>query len=142
MSYGFLFFKGMEGLTAPKIEGKFSLRASTTGSIFMDDVVVPEENLLPHVTGLKVSVKNQAGIYLLKVGNRNTRTRCEICSKLTIMTPERCFLEPLFNKVADLKIYNSIKRRFQRRCRSCIFIVNFEHISGLVLVFLLLRLSS
>ena len=67
MGYGFLFFKGMEGLTAPKIEGKFSLRASTTGSIFMDDVVVPEENLLPHVTGLKVSVKNPAGIYLLKV---------------------------------------------------------------------------
>ena len=96
MSYGFLFFKGMEGLTAPKIEGKFSLRASTTGSIFMDDVVVPEENLLPHVTGLKVSVKNQAGIYLLKVGNRNTRTRCEICSKLTITTPERCFFWSLF----------------------------------------------
>ena len=81
----------MEGLTAPKIEGKFSLRASTTGSIFMHDVVVPEENLLPHVTGLKVSVKNPAGIYLLKVGNRNTRTSCEICSKLTIKTPERRF---------------------------------------------------
>lgn len=44
----------MKGLTAPKIEGKFSLRASVTGSIFMDDVHVPEENLLPHVTGLKV----------------------------------------------------------------------------------------
>jgi len=45
----------MAGLTAPKIEGKFSLRASVTGSIFMDDVTVPEDNLLPHVTGLKVS---------------------------------------------------------------------------------------
>ena len=44
----------MNGLTAPKIEGKFSLRASVTGSIFMDDVVVPEENLLPNVSGLKV----------------------------------------------------------------------------------------
>ncbi|XP_057299479.1 glutaryl-CoA dehydrogenase, mitochondrial-like [Hydractinia symbiolongicarpus] len=43
----------MKGLTAPKIEGKFSLRASSTGSIYMDDVVVPEDNLLPNVTGLK-----------------------------------------------------------------------------------------
>ena len=33
--------------------------------------------------------RNPAGIYLLKVNNRNTRTRCEICSKLTIKTPER-----------------------------------------------------
>ena len=45
----------MPGLTAPKIEGKFSLRASQTGSISMDDVEVPEENLLPNVEGLKVS---------------------------------------------------------------------------------------
>ena len=44
------------------------------------------------------------GIYLLKVNNRNTRTRCEICSKLTIKTPER---------------------RHWRR--SCVVIVNFEH---------------
>jgi len=50
---GFILEKGMPGLTAPKIEGKFSLRASITGSIFMEDVVVPEENLLPNVTGLK-----------------------------------------------------------------------------------------
>ena len=58
-----------------------------------------------------------AGIYLLKVNNRNTRTRCEICSKLT-KTPER--------------------RQWRR---SGIFIVNFEHISDLVLVFLLLTLN-
>lgn len=44
----------MKGLTAPKIEGKFSLRASVTGSIYMDDVAVPEDNLLPNVAGLKV----------------------------------------------------------------------------------------
>merc|ERR1712038_995645 len=43
----------MKGLTAPKIEGKFSLRASTTGQIVMEDVEVPEENLLPNVEGLK-----------------------------------------------------------------------------------------
>ena len=58
-----------------------------------------------------------AGIYLLKVNIRNTRARCEIYSKLTIKIPER------------------------RRRRSGIFIVNFEHISHLVLVFLFLTLK-
>ena len=43
----------MAGLSAPKIEGKFSLRASVTGEIVMDDVLVPAEHLLPNVTGLK-----------------------------------------------------------------------------------------
>ena len=50
---GFILEKGMKGLSAPKIEGKFSLRASITGEIVMDDVFVPEENLLPGVQGLK-----------------------------------------------------------------------------------------
>ena len=67
----------------------------------------------------KLEIANPAGIYLLKVNNRNTRTRCEICSKLTINTPER---------------------RHWRR--SGVFIVNFEHISHLVLVFLLLTLNK
>ncbi|GHA48651.1 glutaryl-CoA dehydrogenase [Amylibacter ulvae] len=49
---GFVLEKGMKGLNAPKIEGKFSLRASTTGMIQMDEVFVPEENLLPNVAGL------------------------------------------------------------------------------------------
>jgi len=49
---GFVLEKGMEGLSAPKIEGKFSLRASITGEIVMEDVFVPEENLLPNVEGL------------------------------------------------------------------------------------------
>ena len=57
-----------------------------------------------------------AGNYMFQVNNRNTRTRSEICSKLIIKTPER------------------------RRC-SAAFIVNFEHISHLVLVLLLLTLS-
>ena len=60
----------------------------------------------------------QAGNYMFKVNNRNNRTRCEICSKLTIKTPER--------------------RQWRR---SGVFIVNFEHISHLVLVFLLLTLN-
>jgi glutaryl-CoA dehydrogenase len=50
---GFVLDKGMAGLSAPKIEGKFSLRASVTGEIVMDDVFVPDENLLPNVRGLK-----------------------------------------------------------------------------------------
>ena len=54
--------------------------------------------------------------YLLKVNNRNARKRCEICSKLTIKTPKR------------------------HQQRSDVFIVNFEHISHLVLVFLSLAL--
>ena len=60
-----------------------------------------------------------AGIYLLKVNNRNTRLMCEICSKLNIKTPER---------------------RHWRR--SGVFIVNLEHISHLVLVFLLFTLNK
>ena len=50
---GFLLEKGMKGLTAPEIEGKFSLRASVTGQIAMDEVEVPEELVLPHAKGLK-----------------------------------------------------------------------------------------
>ena len=61
---------------------------------------------------------NPAGIYLLKVNNRNTRTRCEIYSKLTIKIPERLQWH-----------------------RSGIVIVNFERILLLVLVFLLLTLN-
>jgi glutaryl-CoA dehydrogenase len=50
---GFVLEKGMEGLSAPKIEGKFSLRASITGEIVLDEVFVPEDHLLPNVAGLK-----------------------------------------------------------------------------------------
>jgi glutaryl-CoA dehydrogenase len=50
---GFILERGMPGLTAPRIEGKFSLRASATGEVVMDDVYVPEENLLPGVEGLR-----------------------------------------------------------------------------------------
>jgi glutaryl-CoA dehydrogenase len=49
---GFVLEKGMKGLTAPKIEGKFSLRASITGEIVMDEVFVPEENMFPEIRGL------------------------------------------------------------------------------------------
>ncbi len=50
---GFILEKGVKGLSAPKIEGKLSLRASITGEIVLDNVEVPEEALLPNVSGLK-----------------------------------------------------------------------------------------
>ena len=50
---GYILDKGMKGLSAPKIEGKFGLRASITGEIVMDEVFVPAENELPNVEGLK-----------------------------------------------------------------------------------------
>jgi glutaryl-CoA dehydrogenase len=53
MIRGFVLEKGMKGLSAPKIEGKMSLRASVTGEIVMDEVFVPESQLLPNVQGLK-----------------------------------------------------------------------------------------
>ena len=66
-----------------------------------------------------MTVFKPPGNYLFKANNINTRARCEICSKLAIKTPERRQLR-----------------------RSGVFIVNFEHISHLVLVFLLLTLSK
>ena len=50
---GYILERGMPGLTQPKIEGKFSLRASVTGMIMMQDVLVPAENQLPNVKGLR-----------------------------------------------------------------------------------------
>ena len=50
---GFLLERGMKGLSTAKIEGKFSVRASPTGQIFMDDVFIPEANVLPGARGLK-----------------------------------------------------------------------------------------
>ena len=71
-----------------------------------------------HVGCQSQLLSHPAGIYLLKVNNRNTSARCEICAKLTIKIPERCHSRG-----------------------SGIFIVNFEHISHFVLVFLLLTLN-
>ncbi|AFK52349.1 acyl-CoA dehydrogenase [Tistrella mobilis] len=50
---GFVVERGMDGFSTPKIQGKMSLRASITGEIVLDDVFVPEQNLLPNVKGLK-----------------------------------------------------------------------------------------
>ena len=73
-----------------------------------------------YVCNIKFSY-NPAGIYLLKVNKSNTRTRCEICSKLLIKTPEQ--------------------RQWRQWRRSGVFIVNFEHTSHLALVFLLSTLN-
>lgn len=54
---GFIVERSMKGFSTPKIEGKFSLRASETGQIVLDDVHVPAENLLPNVQGLSVHKK-------------------------------------------------------------------------------------
>lgn len=51
---GFILERSMKGLSTPTIEGKFSLRASITGQIVMEDVKVPVENMFPDITGLKV----------------------------------------------------------------------------------------
>ena len=74
------------------------------------------DNFLYHFH--KIFICFPAGSYMLKVNNRKTRTRCEICSKLTIKTPERHHWRS-----------------------SGVFIVSFEHISHLLLMFLLLTLS-
>ena len=52
---GFILERGVKGLSTPYIDGKFSLRASATGQIVMEDVEIPEENMLPHAKGLAVS---------------------------------------------------------------------------------------
>ncbi len=54
--HGYVLERGMEGLTTPKIEGKFSLRASPTGEIVMDNVFVPAANELPEAVGLKAAL--------------------------------------------------------------------------------------
>ena len=61
---GFILEKGMKGLSAPRIDGKFSLRASITGQVVMEDVQVPAENLLPHAIGLMVSVSISTSLSL------------------------------------------------------------------------------
>ena len=50
---GFILERGMNGVTTPKIEGKFSLRASVTGMVCMEDVKVPEHHILPNIEGLR-----------------------------------------------------------------------------------------
>ena len=73
-----------------------------------------------------------AGIYLFKVNNRNIRARCEICLKSAIKTPERCSYR---NQSIDMQSKSMDWFLYGRR--SGLFIVNFEHFSCFILVFLL-----
>ena len=72
----------MKGLTTPKIEGKFSLRASITGQIAMDDVEVPAENMLPNVSGFAVCT-------WLKIYWINSKTLHQIINKFEKLKPKQ-----------------------------------------------------
>ena len=96
----------------------FSLRSSNSYSYSNHNGVELTFLWTLGVKGLNFGFSAICGRNMFKVNNRNTGTRCEICSKLTIKTPER-----------------------RQRQRSGVFTVNFEHISHLVLVFLLISSS-
>ena len=71
---GFILETGMKGLSHPKIEGKFSLRISITGEVVMDDVFVPEENLLPNVERTERPVRlPQQGALRHRLGSARRR---------------------------------------------------------------------
>jgi len=88
----------MEGLSTRKIEGKFSVRASPTGEIVMDNVFVPEANLLPNVSGLKGPfgcLNNARFVILPWVRSKNLASgRCQGSCRLDLMVrgvlPARC----------------------------------------------------
>ena len=95
-----------------------------------------------------IASASPVSIYMLKVNNRNTRTSRETCSKLKFVTKSR-HLTKLLKKSIDLLeaairgvlikkdvLKNFAKFTGKHLCRSCVFIVNFEHISYLVLLFL------
>jgi glutaryl-CoA dehydrogenase len=101
---GFILEKGMAGLTAPPIKGKFSLRASITGMIMMDEVEVPAENLLPNVKGLKGPfgcLNNARYYYVMQIryfmgSNGRSRSMCSSSPRIhtqpqTIRGPSRAF---------------------------------------------------
>ena len=86
--------------------------------IFQLHIFLSMYDLLVDTKRQRVTYRFQAGIYLVKVNNGNTKRRCEMFSKLITKTSER-----------------------RQWCRSGVFIVNFEHISQLVIVFLMLTLN-
>ena len=104
---GFILEKGMEGLSAPKIEGKFSLRASETGGIAMDEVFVPEENMLPNVKGLKgpFSCLNKAR-YGIAWGSMGAAEACWHIARDYVLD-RKVFDRPLAaNQLIQLKLAN------------------------------------
>ena len=92
---GFIIERGMKGFSTPKIEGKFSLRASATGMILMDDVEVPQENLLPNVHGLAVSLCSVVSFYNNKVDILYSRT---FLSSINWGSWTHCKIKDIFGK--------------------------------------------
>ena len=88
------------------------------GSEYASDISWKYSRILPTI---------QAGIYLLKVDNRNTRRKYEVCLKLTIKTPEWCHDSLFFNKVAGWYMRRFYEKTLTRR-RSIGIIVNFDHV--------------
>ena len=82
------------------------------------------------------------GIYLLKVNNRNIRTRCEICSKSAIKTPERRPNGPHLYSLKTSENLQGLYRKGTLGRRSGVFIAKFEQISHIALVFPLLTLNK
>ena len=106
---GFILEKGMNGLSAPKIEGKFSLRSSITGMIFMDNVVVPKENIFPNVKGLKgpFTCLNSAR-YGIAWGTMGAAEDCFIRSREYAMTRKQ-FNKPIAGtQLVQLKLSNML----------------------------------
>ena len=102
---GFILEKEMKGLSCPKIEGKFSLRTSDTGMIFMDNVVVPKENMLPNIKGLKgpFSCLNNAR-YGISWGVLGAAEDCYLRAR-TYCLERKQFNKPLAsNQIVQLKL--------------------------------------
>ena len=104
---GFILEKGMEGLTAPSIEGKLALRTSITGEIVMDNVFVSDEQLLPYISGLKGPFEclNSAR-YGISWGALGAAEYCwHAARKYTLERPQ--FNKPLAsNQLIQLKLAN------------------------------------
>jgi len=104
---GFIVERGMNGLSTPKIEGKFSLRASVTGEIVLDNVFVPDENVLPNVSGLKgpFSCLNKAR-YGIAWGALGAAEFCWHAARNYTLSREQ-FGRPLAaNQLVQLKLVN------------------------------------
>ena len=102
---GFILEKGMEGLSAPKIEGKLALRASVTGQIVMEDVFVEESQMLPNVEGLKgpFSCLNNAR-YGIAWGALGAAETCWFTARDYVMDRKQ-FDKPLAsNQIIQLKL--------------------------------------
>ena len=102
---GFILEKGMEGLSAPKIEGKLALRASVTGQIVMEEVFVSEEQMLPEVEGLKgpFSCLNNAR-YGIAWGALGAAETCWLTARDYVMDRKQ-FDKPLgANQLIQLKL--------------------------------------